>query len=97
LSQGSAVNSSYLNDIRVMDTETFTWSRLRISGEPPEARFGHSLNISGSDIIMFGGWTINSGNRSKHEIKKEECEYFMIWNTETMTWKKGIYIGNPPT
>lgn len=46
---------------------------------------------------MFGGWTINSGNRAKHEIKKEQCEYFMIWNTETMSWKKGKYIGNPPT
>lgn len=21
----------------------------------------------------------------------------MIWNTETMSWKKGKYIGNPPT
>ena len=46
---------------------------------------------------MFGGWTINSGNRAKHEIKKEMCDYFMIWNTETMSWKKGRYIGNPPT
>lgn len=97
LNQGSAVNASYLNDIRVLDTDTFTWSRLRISDEPPEARYGHTLNISGSDIIMFGGWTVNSGNRAKHEIKKEQCDYFMIWNTETMSWKKGKYIGNPPT
>ncbi len=46
---------------------------------------------------MFGGWTVNSGNRAKHEIRKEQCDYFMIWNTETMSWKKGKYIGNPPT
>lgn len=91
------MNASYLNDIRVLDTDTFTWSRLRISDEPPEARYGHTLNISGSDIIMFGGWTVNSGNRAKHEIKKEQCDYFMIWNTESMSWKRGKYIGNPPT
>jgi N-acetylneuraminic acid mutarotase len=65
LSQGSVLKESYLNDVRVLDTETFTWSRLRISGMPPEARYGHTLNISGSDIIMFGGWTFNSGNRGK--------------------------------
>lgn len=70
---------------------------MRISGEPPDARYGHTLNISGSDIIMFGGWTNKSGNRATHEIKKDFCEYFMIWNTETMSWKKGHYIGNPPT
>lgn len=97
LYQGTPTNTSYLSDIRVLDTETLIWSRLRISGEPPDARYGHTLNISGSDIIMFGGWTNKSGNRATHEIKKDFCEYFMIWNTETMSWKKGHYIGNPPT
>ena len=55
----------------MLDTDTFKWSRLRISGEPPEARYGHTLNISGSDIIMFGGWTVKSNDRVTHEIKKE--------------------------
>jgi hypothetical protein len=76
LNQGSLVQKSYLDDIRVLDSDTFIWSRLRISGLPPEARYGHSLNISGSDIIMFGGWTKNSGNRDRHILKKEQCEYF---------------------
>jgi len=57
LAQGNILKNSYLNDIKVLDTENFVWSRLRISGCPPEARYGHTLNISGSDIIMFGGWT----------------------------------------
>jgi host cell factor len=90
-----------------LDTDTFTWSRLRISGEPPEGRFGHTINISGSEILLFGGWTLNSGARggitggssSSQEIsqQKDSCNYFMIWNTETMSWKQGRYIGNPPT
>lgn len=46
-----------MDDIRVLDTDTFVWSRLRISGLLSEARYGHTLNISGSDILMFGGWT----------------------------------------
>ena len=84
LAQGNILKNSYLNDIKVLDTENFVWSRLRISGSPPEARYGHTLNISGSDIIMFGGWTCNSGDRTRHEGTSEDCDYFMIWNTENM-------------
>jgi len=53
----------------VLDTETFVWSRLRVSGSPPEHRFDHTMDISGPDIIMFGGWTKTSGNKEKHEPK----------------------------
>lgn len=55
------------------------------------------MDISGSDIIMFGGWTKTSGNKEKHEPKDGSCDYFMIWSTNTMSWKKGKYIGVPPT
>jgi hypothetical protein len=66
LKLGTPTASSYLNDLRVLDTETLVWSRLRISGSPPDARYGHSLNISVSDILMFGGWTNTSGNKANH-------------------------------
>jgi len=66
---GTALQQCYLNDIRVLDTETFVWSRLRVSGSPPEHRFDHTMDISGSDIIMFGGWTKTSGHKEKHEPK----------------------------
>jgi len=91
LAQGSVLKSSFQNDIKVLDTETFIWSRLRISGTPPISRYGHTLNISASDIIMFGGWTC------RHEGTAENCDYFMIWNTDTMQWKQGKSIGTPPT
>mmetsp|Transcript_7639 Transcript_7639/g.8634 ORF Transcript_7639/g.8634 Transcript_7639/m.8634 type:complete len:142 (-) Transcript_7639:31-456(-) len=55
------------------------------------------MDISGSDIIMFGGWTKTSGHKEKHEPKDGSCDYFMIWSTNTMSWKKGKYIGVPPT
>lgn len=94
---GSALQECYLNDIRVLDTETFIWSRLRVSGSPPEHRFDHTMDISGSDIILFGGWTKTSGARQQHEPTEESCDYFMIWSTDSMSWKRGKYIGNPPT
>ena len=62
---GTTLQECYLNDIRVLDTESYVWSRLRVSGAPPEHRFGHTLDISGSDIILFGGWTRTSGHKPK--------------------------------
>jgi hypothetical protein len=32
-----------------------------------------------------------------HEPTEESCDYFMIWSTDSMSWKRGKYIGNPPT
>merc|ERR1719326_1802990 len=46
---------------------------------------------------MFGGWTKTSGARFKHEGTEEQCDYFQIWSTDTMSWKKGKYLGQPPT
>ena len=65
---GSKLQEFYLNDVRVLDTETFVWSRLRVSGTPPQPRYGHSLDVSDSDIIMFGGWTQASGKRNTYYI-----------------------------
>ena len=45
---GTALQECYLKDIRLLDTETFIWSRLRVSLSPPEHRFDHTMDISGS-------------------------------------------------
>lgn len=55
------------------------------------------MDVSGSDIVMFGGWSRTQGARFKHEPTEEECDYFMVWSTDTMSWKRGKYLGNPPT
>jgi hypothetical protein len=47
----------------ILDTDNFVWSRLRVSGTPPTPRYSHSANISGPDIVFFGGWTLTSGDR----------------------------------
>lgn len=68
---GRGLRSCYLNDLRVLDTALLAWSRLRVSGTPPAPRFGHSINLSGADIIMFGGWHVNSGNRALKDLQPE--------------------------
>ena len=44
------------NDLRILDTMNFTWSRLRVSGAPPIPCYFHSTDISDAEIIMFGGY-----------------------------------------
>ena len=95
--KGTALQQCYLNDVRVLDTENYTWARLRISGAPPESRFGHTMNVSGSDIVMFGGQTQTSGARFRHEGTEGQCNYFHVWATDTMTWQLGKYLGSPPS
>lgn len=53
---GSLLKECYLNDLRVLDTDTFVWSRYNISGTPPRPCYNHTMDISQSDIIVFGGY-----------------------------------------
>jgi len=97
MKQGNQLRSSYLNDLRILDTETYVWSRLRVSGTPPLPRYGHTCNISGPDIVVFGGWNEKSGSREKEEKSDpSKTEYFMVLNTDAMTWEHGKYVGTPP-
>ncbi|KRW98198.1 hypothetical protein PPERSA_03400 [Pseudocohnilembus persalinus] len=95
--QGTVLRSFYLNDLRILDTDKFIWSRLRVSGTPPLPRFQHTSNISGPDIIFFGGWSYNSGERGeKNFVPQQEIDYFIVLNTENMQWEKGRFEGTPP-
>ena len=87
---GSKLKESYLNDLRVLDTETFVWSRLRVSGVPPRHCYGHSMDISGSDILVFGGYGIFQKQQG------DVVDYFVILDTDSMTWSRVGVNGVPP-
>jgi hypothetical protein len=86
--QGTQLQSCYLNDIRILDTEKYEWARVRVSGTPPLPRYGHTANISGPDIIFFGGWSINSGARGEQNfIPPADIDYFIVLNTDNeLVW-----------
>lgn len=87
---GTRLKESYLNDLRVLDTETFVWSRLRVSGVPPRHCYGHTMDISGSDILVFGGY----GMFQKQN--EDVTDYFVVMDTDTMTWNRLRVNGTPP-
>lgn len=45
-SYGDIVSNAYLNDLRVLDLNTFVWSRLRTHGTPCSPRYGHSYGCT---------------------------------------------------
>lgn len=47
----------YQSDLWTLDTETMVWSRPRISGDYPKARFGHSVCCFGDMLFLIGGWS----------------------------------------
>lgn len=88
---GSVLDSSYLNDLRMLDTDTMAWSQLWISGTPPKPCYGHSMNVTGSDLVVFGGY-------GAFQAPGDEtvCEFFLSLNTDTMCWQKAKFKGTQP-
>jgi dynein heavy chain len=43
----------------MLDCDTFEWTMLEPSGNPPDARGGHSAAIMGTNdmLMIFGGWS----------------------------------------
>lgn len=73
-----------------------TWVRFSVSGTPPKPRLGHTINISGSSLIMFGGWAFDSGLRTEENSSKE-VSYFKILNTNKFSWERSKFKRSPPS
>jgi len=96
---GSSLKGCYLNDLRLLQTDKMLWVRLAVSGSPPLPRFGHTLNISGSNIVMFGGWSNESNNRENEENGKENDEelgYLKILNVDNFLWENSKFRRRAP-
>lgn len=44
-----------LNDLNVFDVGLVMWEQIHINSEAPEVRWGHSMSIYNSQILVFGG------------------------------------------
>jgi Rab9 effector protein with kelch motifs len=99
----------------LLDLKLNAWAQLKTSGQPPTPRFGHTLSFVSiiiflkfskkldDQLIIFGGWSCNSGRRfnaitsnSENEYY-EETDYFYSFNTGTLTWQKTKFSGDLPS
>ncbi|KAJ3095586.1 hypothetical protein HDU97_006789 [Phlyctochytrium planicorne] len=81
------INSTVNNDVYALNTETLVWSTVDdIRGEPPCARYGHSMTLWGQHLIVFGG--SDAGDNDLDDI------HFL--NLTTMTWEIMKVHGTKP-
>lgn len=45
----------HLRDLHVLDSETMTWHAPEVKGAVPPGLRGHTANLIGSRIFLFGG------------------------------------------
>lgn len=88
---GGVLHDSYLNDVRVLDVNTLVWSRMRTHGAPPSGCFGHSLALSGDDLLVLGGWRGHA--KRKDQGTEGSSHYCHLLVTSEMRWQKVRYAG----
>lgn len=108
---GQLMQNCYLSEMRILDVGRMIWSRLRTHGAPPPARFGHTLNISEEDVVVFGGWSgsvkdsnakaanalkkVTEGGSVDASGKEEEVDYCVSLRTSDMRWTTCRFEGVP--
>jgi hypothetical protein len=65
----------YLNDLHGLNIDTMHWTKLQVSGVPPEPRANHSSAVVGANLFVFGGW---DGQKRLNDIH--------VLDTDTLIW-----------
>ena len=87
----------YFNDLRQLDTENMIWTRPRIAGTVPTARYMHSASrLQSGNLCVYGGWG-KGGCQSNDLIKDSKAFTIHILDTKTMTWSLPRKLGRKET
>jgi len=52
---GGHSGTLHLSDIHIFDTINLAWMEVEITGVPPKGLRGHTANLIGTNIYIFGG------------------------------------------
>ncbi|CAN4111108.1 unnamed protein product [Withania somnifera] len=84
---GHTKDPSETIQVKVFDLQTHTWSNLKTYGKPALSRGGHTVTLTGTSLVIFGG---QDANRSL-------LNDLHILDLETMTWDEMDTLGVPPS
>ncbi|MCO5579184.1 hypothetical protein L7F22_033037 [Adiantum nelumboides] len=64
---GSSMLEGYMNDVYVLDTKDWVWSKITVRGLPPSPRDKHTACLLGSKMYVFGGFgpSLTSNNEDQ--------------------------------
>ena len=68
----------YYNDTYVLDTDSYTWHSVQCSGSMPPTRFGHSVELVGSRMFVFGGKGEAGALRDMHFLDLIEWTWVVV-------------------
>ena len=68
------------------------WSLLKVSGDAPKARGGHTMTLVERNIIVCGGQQHTAGTKFEY-LPLDPC----VLNTETLVWERPrVALGKGP-
>ncbi|CAN0900643.1 Protein GLUTELIN PRECURSOR ACCUMULATION 3 [Linum grandiflorum] len=73
------------------ENETPGWTQLKLPGQAPSARCGHTITSGGVNLLLFGGHG-TGGWLSRYDIYYNDC---IILDRVSAQWKR-LPIGNEP-
>ena len=87
----------YNQDIRHLDTETMIWTRPKVTGLPPTARFQHSATLldNNTKLVVFGGWG-KGGCQNCDIINNPRAFSVHVLDTVEMKWLLPQWVGRKP-
>lgn len=71
-----------MNDLHVLDVDSFTWEEPETLGTVPAKRNNHTTTVVGNKIFLHGG---HDGNQWLDDLH--------IFNTTNMTWQTPTVSG----
>ena len=74
---GITMGEGALSDIQCLDTNTKTWSEVKVTGDIPEARSFSAMTSHGANLFLFGGCGASGRFNDLHKF-----------NTESQSWSK---------
>ncbi|KAK1309804.1 hypothetical protein QJS10_CPA08g01560 [Acorus calamus] len=74
------------------ENETPGWTQLKLPGQPPSPRCGHSITSGGHILLVFGGHG-TSGWLSRYDIYHNDC---IVLDRLSVQWKRLTTINEPP-
>src|ERR1700709_1052392 len=76
---GGGDGPAYYNDVYVLDTVNFRWSKPKVNGVPPSKRRAHTACFYRNGIYVFGG---GDGIRALNDIWRLD-----VADVNKMSWK----------
>ncbi|KAF8395354.1 hypothetical protein HHK36_019300 [Tetracentron sinense] len=74
------------------ENETPGWTQLKLPGQPPSPRCGHTITFGGNNLLLFGGHG-TGGWLSRYDIYHNDC---IVLDRVSVQWKRLPTSNEPP-